>query len=35
MEWAEKIVPHLPLNYDHYKLEVIDKEHRKIKSKNS
>ena len=35
MEWAEKITPHLPLNYDHYKLEVIDKEHRKIKSKNS
>ena len=35
MEWAEKIVPHLPLNYDHYKLEVIEKEHRKIKSKNS
>jgi tRNA threonylcarbamoyladenosine biosynthesis protein TsaE len=35
MEWAEKIMPHLPLNYDHYKLEVIDKEHRKIKSKNS
>lgn len=35
MEWAEKIIPHLPLNYDHYKLEVIDKEHRKIKSKNS
>ena len=34
-EWAEKIIPHLPLNYDHYKLEVIDKEHRKIKSKNS
>ena len=33
MEWAEKITPHLPLNYDHYKLEVIDKEHRKIKSK--
>ena len=35
IEWAEKITPHLPLNYDHYKLEVIDKEHRKIKSKNS
>jgi len=35
MEWAEKIIPHLPLNYDHYKLEVIDKEHRKIKSKNN
>ena len=35
MEWAEKIIPHLPLNYDHYTLEVIDKEHRKIKSKNS
>ena len=35
MEWAEKIIPHLPLNYDHYKLEVIDKELRKIKSKNS
>ena len=35
MEWAEKIITHLPLNYDHYKLEVIDKEHRKIKSKNS
>jgi tRNA threonylcarbamoyladenosine biosynthesis protein TsaE len=35
MEWGEKIIPHLPLNYDHYKLEVIDKEHRKIKSKNS
>ena len=35
MEWAEKIIPHLPLNYDHYKLEVLDKEHRKIKSKNS
>ena len=35
MEWAEKIIPHLPLNYDHYKLEVIDKEYRKIKSKNS
>ena len=35
MEWAEKIIPHLPLNYDHYKLEIIDKKHRKIKSKNS
>ena len=35
MEWAEKIIPHLPLNYDHYKLEVIDKKYRKIKSKNS
>ena len=35
MEWAEKITPHLPLNYDHYKLEVIDKKYRKIKSKNS
>ena len=35
IEWAEKITPLLPLNYDHYKLEVIDKEHRKIKSKNS
>ena len=35
MEWAEKIIPHLPLNYDHYRLEVIDKEQRKIKSKNS
>ena len=35
MEWAEKTTPHLPSNSDHYKLEVIDKEHRKIKSKNS
>lgn len=35
MEWAEKITPHLPLNYDHYKLEIIDKKYRKIKSKNS
>ena len=35
MEWAEKIIPHLPLNYDHYKLEIIDKKYRKIKSKNS
>ena len=35
MEWAEKITPLLPLNYDHYKLEVIDKKYRKIKSKNS
>ena len=35
MEWAEKIIPHLPLKYDHYKLEVIDKKYRKIKSKNS
>ena len=33
MEWAEKIIPHLPLNYDHYKLEVIDEKYRKIKSK--
>ena len=33
MEWAEKITPHLPLNYDHYKLEVIDEKYRKIKSK--
>ena len=35
IEWAEKITPLLPLNYDHYKLEVIDKKYRKIKSKNS
>ena len=35
MEWAEKIIPHLPLNYDHYELEIIDKKHRKIESKNS
>ena len=33
MEWAEKITPHLPLTYDHYKLEVIDEKYRKIKSK--
>ena len=33
MEWAEKITPHLPLNYDHYKLEIIDEKYRKIKSK--
>ena len=35
MEWAEKIIPHLPLNYDHYTLEVIDENYRKISSKKT
>jgi len=33
MEWAEKIVPHLPKNYDHYVLEVIDEKTRMLYSK--
>ena len=34
LEWAEKITPHLPLTYDHYTLEIIDVNVRKIQSKN-
>ena len=35
MEWAEKIIPHLPMNYDHYNLEIVNEKYRKIKSKNN
>lgn len=24
LEWAEKITPHLPLDYDHFKIEVLN-----------
>ena len=34
LEWAEKITPHLPPTYDHYTLEIIDVNIRKIQSKN-
>ena len=33
LEWAEKITPHLPLTYDHYTLQIIDDNIRKIESK--
>ena len=32
LEWAEKITPHLPLKYDHYSLEIVDQNFRKIQS---
>ena len=32
IEWAEKIEPHLPLNYDHYILRVLNDTTRKIYS---
>ena len=32
LEWAEKIEHHLPLNYDHYTLKVLDNTTRKISS---
>ena len=35
MEWAEKISPHLPLEYDHYILNIVDEKYRKIESKKS
>ena len=35
MEWAEKISSHLPLEYDHYILNIVDEKYRKIESKNS
>ena len=35
MEWAEKISSHLPLEYDHYILNIVDEKHRKIESKKS
>ena len=35
MEWAEKISSHLPLEYDHYILNIIDEKYRKIESKKS
>ena len=33
MEWAEKISSHLPLEYDHYILNIVDEKYRKIESK--
>ena len=24
LEWAEKITPHLPLDYDHFKIEILN-----------
>ena len=30
LEWAEKIENHLPLNYDHYILKVLNDNTRKI-----
>jgi len=33
MEWAEKISSHLPLEYDHYILNIVDEKYRKIQSK--
>ena len=30
MEWAEKVTPHLPLNYDYCKLEILDEKTRKL-----
>ena len=35
MEWAEKISSHLPLEYDHYILNIVDEKYRKIESKKS
>ena len=35
MEWAEKISSHLPLEYDHYILDIVDEKYRKIESKKS
>ena len=32
LEWAEKIENHLPLNYDHYTLKVLNDTTRKISS---
>ena len=30
LEWAEKITPHLPEDYDHFNLEVINNDLRKL-----
>lgn len=30
LEWAEKITPHLPEKYDHFNLEVINDDFRKL-----
>ena len=30
LEWAEKITPHLPEDYDHFNLEVISNDLRKL-----
>ena len=35
MEWAEKISSHLPLEYDHYILNIVDEKYRKIESKKN
>ena len=35
MEWAEKISSHLPLEYDHYILNIVDEKYRKIQSKKN
>ena len=35
MEWAEKISSHLPLEYDHYILNIVNEKYRKIESKKS
>ncbi len=33
MEWADRIKPHLPLEYDHFYLEIVDETTRKLYSK--
>lgn len=30
LEWAEKIIPHLPKEYDHFNLEIISNDSRKL-----
>lgn len=30
MEWAEKVTPHLPLQYDHCELKILDEKTRKL-----
>lgn len=34
LEWAEKITPHLPETYNHYSLDIVDMQTRKLTSKN-
>ena len=34
LEWAEKAAPHLPETYNHYTLDILDLQTRKLTSKN-
>ena len=35
LEWAEKITPHLPLDYDHFKIEILNHDTRILSLINS